>query len=247
MSETKKRTQRGEATTDLIMSSHSSDNSALFPEILKLHVPEGSTVADVTFSNGVFWRKVDLKKYKLLTSDIKTGVDCRKLTYENGSIDCVVFDPPYMEGFYRKSAENLAGGGNYSAFRSYYSNGEASTHQELKYHDRVVDMYMTTGIETYRVLREEGIFIVKCQDEVSSNRQKLTHVEIIFGYEKLGYYCKDIFVITRLNKPGVSRLVKQVHARKNHSYFLIFVKEKSGNPRYRNCSEFVSGYSRDID
>jgi hypothetical protein len=28
----------------------------------------------------------------------------------------------------------------------------------------------------------------------------------------------------RQNRPGVSRLKKQVHARKNHSYFMVFVK-----------------------
>lgn len=243
--EVKKRIQGGEATTNVVVSSYSCDNSFLFPEILKLHVAEGATIADVTFSNGVFWRRVDLEKYNLLATDIKTGVDCRDLPYEDHSIDCVVFDPPYMEGFYRKNEGNLAGGGSYSAFRSYYSHGEASAHKELKYHDRVVDMYMSTAKEAFRVLRVGGVFIVKCQDEVSANRQKLTHVEIIFGYEKLGYYCKDLFVLTRHNKPGVSRLLKQVHARKNHSYFLVFVKEHASKLRYRNCSEFVSSYSDD--
>lgn len=238
----KKRVQSGVSTTDVVMSSSSSDNSVLFPQILSLHVEEGATIADVTYSNGVFWRKIDLHKYNLLATDIKTGVDCRNLPYEDESIDCVVFDPPYMEGFYRKNESNLAGRGDFSSFRSYYSNGEASEHSELKYHDRVVDMYMTTAIEAKRVLKDNGTLIVKCQDEVSANRQKLTHVEIIYGYEKLGYYCKDLFVLTRLNKPGVSRLIKQVHARKNHSYFLVFMKEKSKKPRYVNCSKFVASY-----
>ena len=30
----------------------------------------------------------------------------------------------------------------------------------------------------------------------------------------------------RANSPGVSRLKRQVHARKNHSYFLVFEKRK---------------------
>ena len=33
-------------------------------------------------------------------------------------------------------------------------------------------------------------------------------------------------MVMRRNRPGVSRLKKQVHARKNHSYFLVFVKTK---------------------
>ncbi len=35
---------------------------------------------------------------------------------------------------------------------------------------------------------------------------------------------EDLFVVVRKNKPGVSRILRQVHARKNHSYFLVFRK-----------------------
>jgi hypothetical protein len=38
---------------------------------------------------------------------------------------------------------------------------------------------------------------------------------------------EDLFVVLRRNRPGVSRLLRQVHARKNHSYFLVFRKAKS--------------------
>jgi hypothetical protein len=47
----------------------------------------------------------------------------------------------------------------------------------------------------------------------------------------LGFYTKDLFVVVRLNQPGVSRLKKQVHARKNHSYFIVFVKIPPGKDR----------------
>jgi hypothetical protein len=33
-----------------------------------------------------------------------------------------------------------------------------------------------------------------------------------------------LFVLVRNNRPGVSRMKKQIHARKNHLYFLVFVK-----------------------
>jgi tRNA G10 N-methylase Trm11 len=214
-------------------------------------VEVGSKIADCTFGTGVFWKNVDLQKYEFLASDIreepnKLGIkvsqyDCRSLPHGDDSLDALVFDPPYMEGFYRETEAALAGDGSYNAFRRYYSNSTASEHKELKYHDRVVDMYMTSAIEAKRVLREGGTYIVKAQDEVSANRQKLTHVEIIFGLEQLGFYCKDLFVIMRTNKPGASRIVKQEHARKRHSYFLVFRKQKK--PLYVNCSEFVSSYA----
>ena len=93
-----------------------------------------------------------------------------------------------------------------------------------KWHGAVTDMYFLAGREAFRVLKDKGILIVKCQDEVSANKQWLTHLEIVNEYEKMGFYTKDLFVVVRQNKPSISRLKRQVHAQKNHSYFLVFVK-----------------------
>ena len=73
-------------------------------------------------------------------------------------------------------------------------------------------------------MRKRGILIVKCQDEVSAGKQRLTHVEIINEYERKGFVVKDLFVVVRKNSASVSRIVRQLHARKNHSYFLVFIK-----------------------
>ncbi|NOH01488.1 MAG: site-specific DNA-methyltransferase [Chloroflexi bacterium] len=219
----KKRVQGGRATTNVVMSAFVGGNAEVFPQILSLHVPEGSKIADVTYGNGVFWRNVDLSKYTLVPSDIADGVDCRALPYTNKSFDAVVLDPPYMEGLLRNNQKHKAGNGKFSSFRKYYSNGD-ETNNGLKWHAAVTDLYFKAGVEAYRILKENGVLIVKCQDEVSANRQWLTHIEIINRYESLGFYTKDLFVVVRANKAGVSRLIKQRHARKNHSYFLVFVK-----------------------
>lgn len=221
-----KRTQGGVATTDVTTSAHVSGNAEVFPQVLALHVPQGSTVADVTWGKGVFWKNIREGSYQLLPSDLKTnGVDCRSLPYADASIDCVVLDPPYMEGLFRKSKDHLAGAGTHTAFREHYSDGGACDESAPKWHGAVLDLYFKAGREAHRVLKENGVLIVKCQDEVSANRQNLTHVEIINEYERaLSFYTKDLFVVVRQNKPGISRLKKQVHARKNHSYFLVFVK-----------------------
>lgn len=239
----KKRVAGGVPSTDLVFSAYVSDNAFVFRQILDLHVPDGALIADVTFGTGAFWTQVDLSRYRLLASDInakplraqlagvdlKSEIDCRALPYETGSLDCLVLDPPYMEGFYRKDTDHLAGSGAYAAFRHHYSDGspiEEPAKGAPKWHDAVVDMYIKAGIEANRVLVDDGIFIVKCQDEVSANKQRLTHVELITGYESLGFYTKDLFVVVRKNRAGVSRLMKQAHARKNHSYFLIFQKRR---------------------
>lgn len=228
----KKRVQGGIATSNVVLSAYIAGNAEVFPIILDLHVPLGAKIADVTYGTGVFWRNIDRSKYQLFPSDIATGIDCRNLPYDNESFDVIVLDPPYMEGLLRNNKEHKAGGGSHSAFREYYSNGDEENHDGPKWHAAVSDLYFKAGSEGYRVLKENGIMIVKCQDEVSANRQWLTHVEIINHYEQLGFYTKDLFVVVRQNKAVISRLKKQVHARKNHSYFLIFVKFSKGKKNH---------------
>ena len=222
-----RRIQGGKTTSKLVLSAYTAGNADVFPHVLKLHVPEGATVADVTWGRGVFWNNVDVSKYNLFPSDIATGVDCRDLPYEDGSIDCVVLDPPYMEGFYRESPDHKACGGTHVSFASAYSNGTEAdaTHKGTKrWQGAVTDMYVTASREAHRVLKRKGILIAKCQDAVSAGLQWMTHVEIIGECERMGFYTKDLFVVVRTGTPAVSRIKKQVHARKNHSYFLVFVK-----------------------
>ena len=224
-----KRTQGGETTSDLIVSAFVGGNAEIFPGILELHVPKGALIADVTYGKGVFWRNIPDDLYIVKATDIASGVDCRNLPYADSSIDCVVLDPPYMEGFYRKANSQKAGSGSHTSFRDAYSNGneingDSENKGTARWHGAVTDMYFKAGQEAFRVLKKRGILIVKCQDEVSAGRQWLTHVEIINKYEEYGFYTKDLFIVIRNNRPVVSRLKKQVHARKNHSYFLVFTK-----------------------
>jgi hypothetical protein len=217
---TKRKSPDGQSTNDLVFSAYQDGNEAIFPHILKLYVECGSRIADVTYGKGVFWRKVDPDAYDLEATDLSTGVDARDLPYEDGTIDCVVFDPPYM---------HTPGGTAHSGhqhFEKYYRNN-GTTNPEKKYHEAVLDLYFRAADEAHRVLRDQGFYIVKCQDEVCANRQRLTHVEIINELAGKGFVCEDLFVVMRTNKPGVSRVKVQAHARKNHSYFLVFWKAKS--------------------
>lgn len=228
---TGRRIQGGVASSDVVHSAAVAGNAEIFPEILGLHVPPNAVIADVTWGKGVFWSRVpgsQLDDYTVLVSDLDTGVDATNLPYGDESLDALVFDPPYMEGLFRADAGNLAGGGSHAAFREHYSNGLTTVangnEHRPKYHQAVLDLYERAGVEARRVLRTEGIYIVKCQDEVSANRQELTHVQIIRHLESLDFYCRDLFVVVRRNRAGLSRVKKQVHARKNHSYFLVFQK-----------------------
>ena len=212
----KRKSPAGKPTNDLVFSAHVGTNDAVFPFVLSLYVKPGSRVADVTYGKGVFWKKVPDGVYELIPSDISDGVDCRHLSYSDSSIDCVVFDPPYM---------HTPGGTahvNHQNYEGYYRNNVASSTK--KYHEAVLDLYYSAAKEAWRVLKPGGVYMVKCQDEVCANRQRLTHVEIINELTGYGYIVEDLFVVIRNGRPGVSRVLSQIHARKNHSYFLIFLK-----------------------
>lgn len=229
-SKKKRKSPAGVATNDLILSAYVASNDEVFPHVISLYVPAGSLVADVTYGKGVFWRKVPKDAYRLLHSDLSTGTDCCNLPYEDGSLDAVVFDPPYM---------HTPGGSahvNHQNFESYYRNNKSSS--DKKYHEAVLDLYFTAAKEAWRVLRLGGAYIVKCQDEVCANRQRLTHIEIINELSNHGFIAEDLFVVVRNGNPGVSRMLVQAHARKNHSYFIVFLKPK-GKSRWTGLKSRV--------
>jgi hypothetical protein len=218
--------QGGVASTDLIFSARVGSNATVFADLLRLHVPEGSLVADVTYGRGAFWREVPAGAYQLAASDLQTGVDCTRLPYVDKSLDALVLDPPYMEGLFRPEPAQLAGSGTHAPFRARYS-ASARTGGGPKYHEAVLDLYYRAGAEAHRVLRPRGVFIVKCQDEVSAGKQRLTHVELLNHYADR-FDATDLFVVVRAQRPGVSRIKRQLHARKNHSYFLVLTARPYG-------------------
>ncbi|HEY5329923.1 MAG TPA: DNA methyltransferase [Acidobacteriaceae bacterium] len=220
----KRKSPAGTPTNDLVLSAYQSSNDEVFPHVLRLYVAPGSSVADTTYGKGVFWKRVRISSYRLLATDLQGGTDARNLPYDEESIDCVVFDPPYM---HTPGGSTHVGHQNYE---DYYRNNQTNGTGK-KYHEAVLDLYFTAAAEAYRVLRDEGIYIVKCQDEVCANKQRLTHVEIINELAASGFVVEDIFIVLRTNRPGVSRVVRQLHARKNHSYFLVF-RKSGGKTRW---------------
>ena len=77
-------------STQLTLSAHVGQNARVFEQLMDLHVPHGSIVADVTHGKGCFWNTMPKDRYILKATDIKNGVDCRSLPYSAEEIDIVV-------------------------------------------------------------------------------------------------------------------------------------------------------------
>lgn len=178
-------------------------NAGLLPDVFSLYVKERDVVADVTYGKGVFWQKIDKGKYTVLVSDILTGTDFRNLPYNDRSVDCLILDPPYMHG--GKTIKE--------SINDRYRNDNES-------HEAVIRLYTAGILEAARVLKKKGMIFVKCQDEIESGKQHLSHVELVTILEILGFLIVDLFVLVQASEPAL-QVREQKHARKNHSYLLI--------------------------
>jgi hypothetical protein len=183
-------------------------NADLLPNIFRLYVPEGSRVADVTYGKGVFWQQIDRTKYEVLPTDLMTGVDFRDLPYEDRSIDALILDPPYMHGGGKDGGRGIK-----ESINRCYRNANTS-------HESVMRLYGGGILEAARVLRKQGVIVVKCQDEIESSKQRLSHVEIIKFLEVFGFEIIDQFVLVQATVPAM-RYRYQKSARKNHSYAIV--------------------------
>ena len=68
------------------------------------------------------------------------------------------------------------------------------------------------------MLKPKGILALKTQDEIESGKQVWRHFDLRFLW---GFKLIDLFVVTMIGKP-LMRHKHQKHARKNHSYFMVY-------------------------
>ena len=188
--------------------------------ILDLYVPNKTIDLDATYSIGNFYRNtgIDSPVYKF---DINPQIDnvlygdCRDLPIKDESINCQMFDPPFLA----TTGKSLSLNDNNNIINKRF--GVYKNEKELH------QMYIDAMKESYRILKNDGILIFKCQDKISSGKQYLSHVFIINEAIKIGFYPEDIFILLAKNRIIADwQLKNQKHSIKFHSYFLVFRKNK---------------------
>jgi hypothetical protein len=204
----------------IIIKSISYEQSEIIKSILQLHVPNKTIDCDITYSKGNFYKNTGIPKpqYKFdinpQTEDT-VQADAKNLPLEQNSMNCIIFDPPFLATTGKSLKEDDKSNKINKRFGVFPS--------EIELHQFYIDVLT----ETNRILKDNGILIFKCQDKVSSGKQYISHCFIWQEAIKAGYYPKDLFVLLAKNRIVADwQLKNQKNARKFHSYFWVFEKNK---------------------
>jgi SAM-dependent methyltransferase len=203
-----------------MIKSISYDQAEIIKNILELHAPNHLIDCDATYSTGNFYKNngIEKPKYKfdiMPQLDEVQYADSRNLPLENESISCMMFDPPFLAT--TGTSLTIDNGSNKINKRFGVYPSESALHS----------FYIDSLKEAYRVLKENGILIFKCQDKVSSGKQYMSHCFIYNEAIRQGFYAKDLFILLAKNRIVANWQTKnQKNARKFHSYFWVFQKSK---------------------
>lgn len=204
--------------TEGIVKSVSYDQGEIIRNILKLYVPSRTIDCDPTYCIGSFYKNTGISTPRLkfdIEPQLKDVVqaDCRSLPLEDGSLDCIMFDPPFLA----TKGASLEKDDTSNKINKWY--GVYDNEKELH------RMYVDSMAEFYRVLRRDGVLIFKCQDKMNSRRQYYSHIFIQNEAVKLGFYPEDLFILLAKQRIMANwQVAKQKHARKYHCYFWVFRK-----------------------
>jgi len=197
-----------------VIATVSGDQTKILANIMVLYCPDGFEL-DPTYSKGVFYKDILEPKYKFDLNPQLPGVeqcDCRSLPFPDASISNIVFDPPFVAGLGKEGKPGIIRT-RFGSFKNIQKELWGFYEESLK--------------EFYRILKDGGILVFKCQDTISGGLQYLSHVEIVNQAVSGGFYPLDLFILVAASRLMSPNMAVQQHARKFHSYFLVFRKEKS--------------------
>jgi hypothetical protein len=186
------------------------DNAELIEAVFDMHVwprvkhRAACQVADVTYGKGTWWKgwwKVPPFGYDLVKHDIKIdGVDFRKLPEADGTFDVVAFDPDYVAPGGRKTSTITEFNERYGLDGEYESPAQL---QEI----------MNDGLtECARVLRPQGLILMKCTDYISSGNPWLGEFESIKHGLSIGLRVHDKFVHVSSPRMQPKERTRKCHA-----------------------------------
>ncbi len=200
------------ATVESVVRSQS--NGHLIAVAAVLWIKDDDEVLDVTYGRGLFW--TTYRPQHFTSHDIATdGVDFRHLPEADGSVDVVVFDPPYIP----------QGGRDTSTLPDFLDRYGL---EEVPHTHRELTEYIAAGIiEAARVLRRGGRLFVKCMDHISGGEYIQGRHNAVSAAMGAGLIQVDEFIHYSGTGPQPPR-PRQLHSRRAHSFLCVFQKGRSG-------------------
>jgi hypothetical protein len=173
-------------------------------------------VLDMTYGRGLWWKWTipPTRDMRFVANDIKDdGYDYRHMPYNNEWFDVVAFDPDYVAPGGRKTSTITEFNDRYGLKDQYESP------------DKLQDSINVGIMEVARLLRPQGIALVKCMNYISSGKLWLGEYHTIDEALAQGLVVEDIFVHISGTGPQPERPnSRQQHARSNSSRLIVFRK-----------------------
>lgn len=211
----KKTIESYQLTKETVIKSIGKNQDRILKDIIRLYIPSKKYDCDLTYSKGLFYKAIQQPKYKFdkfpLSDDVKPLDEAFSLS--NEIFESVVIDLPFIIKCSQKDAASTRYVDRFQCFFSI---------QELK--DTNKEMLSLA----YRLLEPNGILVQKVQNAIFAGKQVWTSFICQQYAQEIGFELIDEFVLE-----GKSRLLhypeggEQKHARKYHSYFLVFKKVKA--------------------
>lgn len=198
-----------------VVSSISKSQDEILSNILKLHVPSLEFDCDLTYSLGVFYRSLTPPQHRYDKFPMSDGVCALEDAYllPDGCFNSVVVDLPFIIKSSEKDKEYSKVVQRFQCFTS---------KQEL------IDTNKEMLSLSYRLLKSGGILVMKLQNTNYAGQQIWTHYIVQEYAQQIGFELIDEFILEGKSRLLYESGVVQHHARKYHSYFLVFKKKRRG-------------------
>ena len=222
---------------------------AILRDIMDLHMDGKPYEVDPTYSVGNFYGKFKRKRQEKLDDgtiierdeefeipqpkykfDVDPQVEgCEKLDpwgawpLDDNSVESILFDPPFVIG--PRDCASMSNGKKDSniigkRFSSYYPVAE------------LLSSYKHHLEEAYRVLKDDGILVFKCQNTTTGGKELRSSAWVWLCASALGFEVLDQFTLVAKQRLISGKVKKQQHARKYESYFYVLKKNSKKNIRY---------------
>lgn len=193
-----------------IIKSVSDSTNEILLSIISLYNNNEPIECDLTYSKGVFWKKIQSPKFKFDKSPIDKNVrplsETEKLP--DNSFSSIIFDLPFLVKD-EKSAKSSLVSQRFDSFRSV---------------DELFHVNSEMLALSYRLLKDKGLLVIKTMDIYHNGRQYWVSDYVITKAVETGFVLIDKFILVSQSKLLSPSGRVQHCARKWHSYFLVLRK-----------------------